>query len=991
MRSFKLSLDVDQVIIGHASMRLIKSRRVRNLVRGMLSAANEEVVKSTMERMKWESSPQDAAAAFRILNDSPLAHGLVMPSAFPEELDDVARLPNFAAGPLEVEIAIQGDRLARASERLVDAILLVAAINEKILADDSSSVAKLFTEAGKECGASLLVATKAISYKQMTKARETGSVFHSEFLSPFLTPRRQVLAASFEDSIDVDRDYLQVRRSFLGFAAANRLDASDASIVVDQFSPLDLSRYGLAERLQAFGRWGVLDTAAYLFRLRAMLSGLGRADEVAKVDAIIPPKVRDTWECTFGTVDYQKLQHLIGGRGQFFERDFFAHLPAWSEYPTLFDYRLKVEKAIGSRLDGRFPVLEPGALHLADPRSNFSDLLSHGEPQLKLERISPASSGAFHRTIALISSIESETLPPVAGDDLMVLLDQTLDVANVLSKAELAKFLPQKRSDLLYEFLRAAVLNDSEAKDVSKHAVRRAFQRLVQDRFGGNVVRLLDYSDSDLGHVSTYIYQLCSERFLTELYDLFVEADDVMEAQASILEWQGSRKKDKDAVNRAKSHRLNLRLLKVRGAIDETRIYVDPLRFQQWVQEKYGGDLRSFAPIADEIIADPDRNISLTDKVKVAVQPRLRLLSLLDACYVEFCTNKIYGVTSFIGRRIRHGTLHGHLVLEFQPELQRTIDELEGSAPRFAQFLRGWLSDFGKAVNDMAADQMHVRSKEHPKGLIIAKVDESEKSTIAGVMLEAVAISMKDRGQLLGTVALIQEYCWLLFEVDLQRTRNAVEALRRTFVINVDQPNFSDRPDLARKVNEKIRSLNSSLNSRFQQVQAWLTRPTNLIPSASIALLFATVLDEVQQRYPDFKPQLNFKGPQDIDLLGHRFHFFYDALYILVDNVARHGKGHGVLEFKVHFWTPDEKHIQVQVSVKSECKDLARDQVRIDAAMRADVGDAMVANEKSGIRKLRGLVEDVEEIVGFNHGYEGTSVVFEIDMRLTASGLKEVI
>ena len=184
-----------------------------------------------------------------------------------------------------------------------------------------------------------------------------------------------------------------------------------------------------------------------------------------------------------------------------------------------------------------------------------------------------------------------------------------------------------------------------------------------------------------------------------------------MEAQAAILEWRGSKKNDQDAANRAKSHRLNLRLRKVRGAIDETRIYVDPLRFLEWMHERHGAELRSLASLVDEILSDPDRSISLNDAVRVAVQPRLRLLDVLNACYEEFCTNKIYGVTSFIGRRIRHGTLHGHLVLEFHPEVQRAIHDFKESAPRFAHFLENWLTQFDAAVKAMATDRIHAKAQ----------------------------------------------------------------------------------------------------------------------------------------------------------------------------------------------------------------------------------------------------------------------------------------
>ena len=53
----------------------------------------------------------------------------------------------------------------------------------------------------------------------------------------------------------------------------------------------------------------------------------------------------------------------------------------------------------------------------------------------------------------------------------------------------------------------------------------------------------------------------------------------------------------------------------------------------------------------------------------------------------------------------------------------------------------------------------------------------------------------------------------------------------------------------------------------------------------------------------------------------------------------------------------------------------------IEAAMVAEIGDAMMKNKNSGIRKLREMVGDVEEIIGFDRRYEGDSVIFTIAMR----------
>lgn len=636
---------------------------------------------------------------------------------------------------------------------------------------------------------------------------------------------------------------------------------------------------------------------------------------------------------------------------------------------------------MSERLNGRFPVTS-NARAIAEPRAHVDELLAHGPLRLSLGKIDPATSGGFQRTIALVASQEAGTLNAVDGERLSTLLDQTIDVASLLSRDELAQLLPRKREDDLYEFLRTAVANDQEESKVSNHALRRSLQQVVIARFDGDIVKLLEHVDTDRHHVSEHLYHLCTEAFLTELYDLFDETDQVTEAHANILEWWGDRANDEDAKLRARSSRLTLRLRKVRGAIEETRIYVDPLRFIAWIGETMTGELRTLSVQADLILEDGDRSINLKDRVRVAVQPRMKLLELLDRCYEEFCTNKLYGVTSFIGRRIRHGTLHGHLVLEFTPVIDAAIAEFAHSAPRFSAFLESWFARFDTAVQVMAADRIHVRSKEKPRGLIVGSLDEPEKVHTANRMVEEVAKSMAERPQLALSAALIHEYCWLLFEADLKRVREGVEELRRGFVINTDD-HLVDRADVDRRISERIRSINSAMQQKFEIVRSWFTRPTNQSPSASIGLLFEAVLDEVRQRFPDFKPLIDIKGNSEVDLIGHRFHFVYDVLFILVGNAAKHARSDGALGIDIVADFDHEKYNYLSVSVSS---DLARDRrdadlAGIEAAMVAEIGDAMMRNKNSGIRKLREMVSEVEEIIGFDRRYEGDSVIFTIDMR----------
>lgn len=970
----------------HIMLRQIRDPRVRNLVRGALTPKGDQTFKRTMERLRKESDQHDASLAFRYLLESPLAHAIARPESFPDSTSEIDKIPFFDTASLEIELASVRLRLQRDSERLSASIRLVGQLNQSILAKDHSATSRHLSEYRERFGLSLLVAAKAMGVRH-GGSDDAGRKAYGDFIAAFQTPRRHVVAVAMEDSLDPERNYILARRGFMGFVAEERLQQSDLHIIVDLFSPLAIDVSPVSQRLQAYARWSLLDATAYMFRLRKLAAKLGNLADVDLIDAALPQEISDVWSETFGRLELQSYQRLVVSDDDWFaDYTLFSHAAAWSEYESIYDYRLRVEQAIGARLDGRFTAVCNEASGFITPATSIDELLLSDTPEIGLQSVAPSKCGLFHRSIALISALENGGLSGITGEKLAALLDQTVDVASLVTRAELNDFLPRRPSDLLYEYLRTALIEDLESNKVSHHGMRRALEKLVQVRFAGDMVKLLQHLDTPICHAAGHLYHTCTEAFLTELYGLYRQAGQVTEAQASILEWRGTRMDDNDARIRAKSHRLNLRLRKVRGAIEETRIYVDPLRFTEWVLEHMTSELRTLALQSDEILEDTDRSISLKDPVRITVEPRLQLLKVLDDCYSEFCTNKIYGVTSFIGRRIRHGTLHGHLVLEFQPEVQKAVSDFQVCAPRFSAYLDSWVQRFEAAVLQIVSDQIHVRSKEKPRGLIIATVDDPDKFVAANLMLNEVALSLNEGASLSRSVAQIREYCWLLFEADLKRTREAVEKLRRSFLFDLEAFKTND-PSVDRKINEQVRALNTALQQRFDGVRSWFTRPTNLSPSASVEMLFSAVLDEVKQRHSDFDPVIERNMPDEVDLIGHRFHFFYDALYILVQNVAEHGKRRGVLRLTSALDLSNDKYTDLSIEIMSEFDtgEMERDVELIENAMRAEIGDAMVENKKSGIRKLRGLVDDVEEILALEHRYEGCNVVFAIKMRYPRS------
>jgi hypothetical protein len=931
-----------------------------------------------MERLHRECDVADAAVVAEILGGSLLARYNAAGEAFPETASAGANAPYFESTSLDVELEAQRLRLAPEEERVVEAIGRIATINEALLGEDHAAADLAIGSFVTDFGATLTVALKASSARDACEERARD--FGAAALTPFWLPRRSVLTAAFEDTIDRERNYLHMRRSFVGFARGDRLDPNDASLVVDFLSPRLLDGFGFARRLQAFGRRGVMDTVAFMFRLERMLRREGRSADADGVLEALPSSVTAAWREAFPDLDPFRLRGFVGRDDQFADLKLFSHLPAWSEYGNLFDHRLAIEEAIGERMDGLMPA-KRDASHFARPAASVDDLLG------------PAPRGpadvegdGFQRTICLIASMTGGTLCIEDGEDLGRLLDRTIDVPHLLSAAEIEHLLPARPDDALYEYYRLVLLNDAGPNATRNHAVRRALQRVLRERHGGDVVAFMRSVDTDHGHVSDHLYELLSEPFLTSLYDLYAHADDVLEAQTRLLEWQGSKRNDVDAMTRARSHRLLIRLRRVRGAIESTRIYVDPLRFFEWLAEKLAEHLKALAPFADAIIADEDRSTSLKDVVRNTVQPRAKLLQLIDRAYGEFCTNRVHGAASFIARRIRHGTLHGHLCVEIAPVVEHAAAEFAATAPDFAAHLRAWMRRLDAAVLAMASERMHVRSKEKPRGLIIDTIEDPEKSGVANAMVLRIATALRDTAQVATPLSLILDDCWLLFEVDLRRSREAFEKLRAEFIISVGERFATGRPEVDARMSQTILELNGMVDQRFETAKSWLTRPTNFSPSASVSLLVDAVIDEVRQRYK-VRPSIDIQEDADIDLIGHRFHLVYDALFVLVVNAARYSRCGTRPRIIARRDDEDERFIGLTMEISTSMDPAKGDEHarRIEEEMTADVDDAMDIDEQSGLRKVRCIVEEVKEVVGFDWRREGDAVAFTMSLRYLRS------
>ncbi|KAA6489929.1 hypothetical protein DXT98_05995 [Agrobacterium sp. ICMP 7243] len=965
----------------------IANVRIKNLLRGVLNANNERAKEETFANLRRETSISDAYAVYQFL-ESPLARGFAKVDAFPARPHRTSAFNFFGPAPIAHELTAQRVRIENNKEKILQAIKHLKALNTAFIRDEDAEIANQIRSISSQFGYSLFFLKKILSIKHLRTNNHDVNQAIQLYVSAFNTPRRNIIAVAIEDSIDPSGSYPKTRKSFIGFIAQGRFDKPTDAIITDHFHPALANESSASAVLQAYGIISIIDVAFFLLaRNEDILSVITERDQPFLVQAV-PAELRKAWTADFDNLDLSVFTRHDDDDPKFFEYNFFRHTSAWNEYRNVERYRRWVEVVVGNRLNGLATRSLSRTIAPALPQVSFTltDLWkTECKAPLQIAAFDPLSGGCFHRTIALMSMIEAgETSEDMTGNELLALLDKTVDVAHWASAVELSSFLSERPKDWLFRYLKAALIHDALETSVSGHRLRKTIENVVIEQFGGNIVKFTDFLYSQGQHVGSHCYHTCTESFLVQLYRLFGSSNDVVEARAALLEWYSERTNAAHLADRAKSLRLDIKLRKVRDDIDDNRIYVDPLRFIQWLSDTIGPDLRSAIPLLSEWPQQVVSASDLANPVAPIQHPELRLGFLLNQAFTEFCSNKFYGVDSYIGRRIRHGTLRGTMV----PEMRSLLDGFRAqnllTEPQACAKFETWMINYEAIIKALGLELLQIRSDSKGKGAILSNIGGSAKYNTVKLAIESVAKLLTLENPVPNAIALIPEYCWLILEIDLKKIRAELQRVRDEEIL-IDPTHFlSDcEAQNTRAVTELCRNLNEAVSRKFSTLSLWLTRPTNISPSTTLALLFKAVIVEVKEQIPGYDPVVTELGISDLDLYGNRYHYVYDILYILVYNAARHGNPRGKLIFTTIAGESVGSNATFEVTVMSELKggDLISEvEEKIQAAMTADIENAMVVEGFSGIRKIRTLAAQLDEISHFGVGSEGDSVKFRVDL-----------
>ncbi len=909
-------------------------KKTRNKVRAILSRGDVKTM-AGLSVLRGKLGKDQSLALDSILNSPALLKAVKTSNPFPktspffdtvQPLIDVG-LPELLRG-IEASVAAHKERLLQLAEHLQDIDKLyskheITACRDRIAAVIESS------------GWSHALLRRIVLIRENLPK---GSVDDRIEELIQMAGIKSAPVASLIHAYSLDQNILTIKRSVLNIpdkGAINRYTRSIARLSVLPFadSVQDLNAF-----LSEVEKCSLID-AVILSKFNAHLFHLDNYPALTEVAKALGSD--DLFESLVRTYDPANSES---------EYSLFKQCSVWMEYEPVRRYRILIDNYYDASPE-EVCALPPDLAHrlrewVGNP--TLQDLVSgkaftqHGYGALVQLELSGTTtrSALFNYWLA-----ESQGQIGFEKEDLLKLMGVTRDLARtvpiraVRTAAKLAK-------DGLVRLILLLLLAKRSKNELDSFLLRRLLEETAAQYHNGSLVELVRSYEKSHPYVAEYIYDLATEDFLAKLTRLAPHRADIPEIRASLHEWMASFKSDEYFLQRARAVRIDHQINRVRNEIDDHRIYVDPSRFSSWIEDEMTIELNN----ALTSTGSGKKGVAITcDETTISM--------LMRQAYSAFVSNAIFGIASYLGRRIRHGTFHGHLyssVVNSIEKSERFKPLFEG--PHFSSKWEAWKGIYNKAIEAIISERLHVYSKVKPLGLLTPESYSAAKQEVLAAAVKSISSNYVETTSTAGIDQIMIDYCWRLAELDLVAITRYLKA-QQTPLKNEsflqDELVPSAAPGSTQLAEAFKRELELSIDRKLTAMFGWFKRPSIVAPVATVSLLFDATVAEVKDTIPEFDPQAADTSKEAVELIGEFYHLIYDSLAIVVGNAAKYADIKRPLKRNFEIVRDRDKRLVVEISSSIKPTDDPEAVSRIiEARKKADFMDANMYDRKSGISKL---------------------------------------
>lgn len=589
---------------------------------------------------------------------------------------------------------------------------------------------------------------------------------------------------------------------------------------------------------------------------------------------------------------------------------------------------------------------------LSDLRHSKMDVL-----KVNREQYDKNNCGMLENSCALIHFLR-KTDGDVSRDDELLfvkLMSFTRDIGEICLPEHLER-IAKSAEDKFLKLVIRCLISINNKKKYAEYELRSSIQECCSEYFDGDLNLLLECLFKLSPAVTEHLLLICNETFLITLFHLIEKPVDALEMRAKMLQWFGEETNSERYLDRARMLRIDIQINKERDTIDDSRIYVDSFKYTQWFEDNMVSKLTM---ALDNLILNKRIKFNFDwERKSNSISPPDIVIEHLLSCYKIFCDNSIFGIASYLGRRIRHGTFEGTALTELSELPTKSEYEALFEDRDFKTNFETWFKNYRDMIKNLVNESLQIKTRKKTKGLITTDIDTPQKITHGNQLVYDILSTYSSRSGVIQLPGLIIEHCWRLVECDLRETRKFLSEMKSTHAVFSYSPPPHTSTNHKRRIYSKFaREVNLVVSKKFSLMSSWFNKPSYASPSTDIYLLFRAVISEVKGNVSHFDPIYSI-DEKSFQIAGGTYYVIYDALSVLIYNAAIHGKQRGKIKFDVQ---AAQGRNALRITLSSELKSEVpskQTKMKIEAAIADADENAHVVEGNSGIKKLKKLEQD---------------------------------
>lgn len=871
-------------------------------------------------------------------------------SLFPDTPQINIKVKTSLDGSFKDSLALINAYVGKYDQKLSLLLTKISDLNKTVIFENNFEKADIIiSEIVNDFGFSHLIIRKIILLNQICEIIDIPTPNYTrEFIRVYNGDGKNTVISSLQQCYQEGIDYIGLKNSILNyykqqnfFSAILRYPFNNYT---ESFNPNDLN-----VNLQHLMRSSLIDALFFIANHKKKID-LSEYKNIDRFNELILKEIEQ--KITIQSLS-QFYLNLYENDYSNAEDSFRRQVSAWFEIQELEEYSL-FHNLFNEGLDNSDKIFNNSLI--MDKLNNFvtSNGLLNLIENTKLDYETDTAFSKLLKSGSITKSalfnykiFQTKGMWKLTENDLFWLMSNTQDLPRTVN-GNLLKVMSKQIVTPLSKIILYMLISKKTQNNLDDSILRNDIQELVIKEFEGSLVDFVENLYQLSPTVAYYAYEIFTEDFIAVMPEIIRSTTDITEVRANLHEWRGS--KDTTSASayfeRARTLRIDHQINRIRNEINDNRIYVDIPKFNEWL---FNDAYRDLSLILSGLI-----------QYNFQEYESPQLIEFIEKVYQEFCTNKIFGISSYLGRRIRHGTFKGHMYTTFVKNLENEFDFLENSP--FAHRWQNWKKEYESQIDKIIFENLHVESPKKKHGLIKTSIlSDTLKHDIAkSCVKDLMTDYLSNNGT--GLLSILNEYCWRLISTDLKHINEFLKEQKNTIQSFANNSLFQNSTtfDEYNRKNLSILRLEflRLLDEKFKMLYEWFNRPQNVAPRAEISLLFAAVTQEVKDSFEGFGNNSEILHSEiignehNLELFGNSYLIIYDALFVIIYNAAKHGKRNTKLEKEINL---DLKNNKIYIKVSSQISDdetesSVREKIKIDRI--EDIENAQIFENKSGIKKL---------------------------------------